>query len=187
MRKIVAGEFVSLDGVMEAPDQWHFPYFNDEMGEVVGSQMQDADTMLLGRVTYEEFAAYWPGKTEDDTPGANFMNGTPKLVVSTTLDDVSAWENTTLVDKGDILGNLARLKEQPGKDISIVGSAKLVQSLLEAGLLDELRLLVHPIVVGKGKKIFGEQNHTTGLELADSRILSTGVLSLTYRPAQSPA
>jgi dihydrofolate reductase len=180
MRKIVAGEFVSLDGVMEAPDQWHFPYFNDEMGEIVGSQMQDADTMLVGRVTYEEFASYWPGKTEEDTEGAGFMNGVPKLVVSTTLDDVSAWENSTLIDKSDILGELGRIKEQPGKDISIVGSAKLVQSLLEAGLLDELRLLVHPIVVGHGKRIFGESANTIGLKLVDSRTLSTGVLYLTY-------
>ena len=184
MRKIVAGEFVSLDGVMESPEKWHFPYFNAEMGEVVGSQMQEADTMLLGRVTYQEFAAYWPGKTEDDTPGAGFMNGVSKLVVSTTLDDVSAWENTALVDKNDIPGDLARIKQLPGKDISIIGSAKLVQSLLEAGLLDELRLLVHPIIVGKGKHIFGDQMNTTGLKLIDSRTLSTGVLYLTYARAE---
>jgi dihydrofolate reductase len=180
MRKIVAGEFVSLDGVMEAPDQWHFPYFDDAMGSVVDEQMQGSDTMLLGRVTYEEFASYWPGKTEEDTPGASFMNGLPKLVVSTTLNDVSAWENSTLIDKNDILGNLARLKEQPGKDISIVGSARLVQSLLEAGLLDELRLLVHPIIVGHGKRIYAEQDKPTGLKLIDSRIFDTGVLYLTY-------
>jgi dihydrofolate reductase len=180
MRKIVAGEFVSLDGVMEAPDQWHFPYFDDAMGSVVDEQMQGSDTMLLGRVTYEEFASYWPGKTEEDTPGASFMNGLPKLVVSTTLNDVSAWENSTLIDKNDILGNLARLKEQPGKDISIVGSAMLVQSLLEAGLLDELRLLVHPIIVGHGKRIYAEQEKPTGLKLIDSRTFDTGVLYLTY-------
>jgi dihydrofolate reductase len=184
MRKIVAGEFVSLDGVMEAPDQWHFPYFNDEMGEAVGSQIANTDAMLLGRVTFQEFASFWPGATDEETGGmASNMNGAQKYVVSTTLDDVSAWQNSTLIN-GDIMGELARLKEQPGKDIGITGSATLVQSLLEAGMLDELRLLVHPIVVGHGKRIFREESKTTGLELVDAKTFSTGVMYLTYQPAR---
>jgi dihydrofolate reductase len=184
MRKIVAGEFVSLDGVMEAPDQWHFPYFNDEMGNIIDEQVSQTDTMLVGRVTWQEFASYWPGKTEEDTPGASFMNGLPKLVVSNTLDDVSAWENSTLIKGDGALEELARLKEQPGKDISITGSATLVQSLLDEGLLDELRLLVHPIVVGHGKRIFRDGAKTTGLELVEARTLATGVMYLVYRRAQ---
>jgi dihydrofolate reductase len=185
MRKIVAGEFVSLDGVMEAPDQWHFPYFNDEMGEAVGKQMANSDAMLLGRVTWEEFASFWPNATDEETGGmTTHMNDTPKYVVSTTLNDVSAWQNSTLI-QGDVLTELARLKETPGKDIGITGSATLVQSLLEAGLLDELNLLVHPIVVGHGKRLFRQDAATTGLELVESKTFSTGVLALTYVPARS--
>jgi dihydrofolate reductase len=184
MRKIVAGEFVSLDGVMEAPHEWHFPYFNDEMGEAVGKQMANSDAMLLGRVTWEEFASFWPNQDEADVDIAPHMNNTPKFVVSTTLNDVSAWQNSTLI-QGDILNELAKLKETPGKDIGITGSATLVQSLLEAGLLDELNLLVHPIVVGRGKRLFREEAATTGLELVESKTFSTGVLALTYVPARS--
>lgn len=183
MRKIVAGLFVSLDNVFEAPEQWHFPYFNDEMGEAVGSQMADSDCMLLGRVTYEEFAAYWPGQTSDGEAGelADFMNDTPKYVVSATLD-AADWKNTTLIDGATAVEELTRLKEGPGKDISITGSGTLVRTLLRDGLLDELRLLVHPIVVGHGKRLFDEGDQIP-LTLADSKTFSTGVLSLTYQRA----
>src|SRR5215208_927000 len=112
VRKIVAGLFLSLDGVYEAPDQWHFPYFNDEMGAAVGGQMQNSDTMLLGRVTYEEFAGYWPDHADDPDIGA-FMNDTPKLVVSNTLTSLD-WKNSTLV-AGDVAGQLTAIKAQPGK------------------------------------------------------------------------
>jgi len=184
MRKIVAGLFISLDGVFEAPDQWHFPYFNDEMGEVVGGQMAESDCMLLGRVTYEEFAAYWPGQTSDGEAGelADFMNDTPKYVVSSTLTQAD-WKNTTLIDGNNAVEELNKLKEQPGKDISITGSGTLVRTLLRAGVLDELRLLVHPIVVGHGKRLF-DDGETVPLALADSKTLSTGVLALTYTRAQ---
>ncbi len=181
MRKIVAGLFISLDGVFEAPDQWHFPYFNDEMGEAVGAQMAAADTMLLGRVTYQEFAGFWP-QQGDDVEFADVMNNTPKLVVSTTLDSVDEWQNSTLVT-GDVADELTAIKQQPGKDIAITGSGTLVRSLLRDGLLDELRLLVHPIVVGSGKRLFTDSGDQTPLELVDSKTFSTGVLSLTYRPA----
>ncbi len=180
MRKIVAGLFVSLDGVVENPQDWHFPYFNDEMGESVGKSMSDSDTMLLGRVTYEGFAEYWP-QQGDDVPGATHMNTIPKLVASTTLKSVE-WQNSTLI-KGDVAEELTKLKAQPGKNIGITGSVVLVRSLLRAGVLDELVLLVHPIVVGKGQKLFEDMEEQIPLKLANSKTFSTGVLELTYVPA----
>lgn len=184
MRSIVAGLFISLDGVYEAPDQWHFPYFNDEMGEAVQSQIDTTDTMLLGRVTYQEFASYWPHQSNDEVPIADHMNNTPKVVVSETLEAVDDWQNSTLI-KGNVVEELTRLKQQPGKNIGITGSGTLVASLLRAGLLDELRLLVHPIVVGKGKRLFATEDQPRGLLLADAKTFSTGVLYLTYTPAET--
>src|SRR3954452_12241453 len=144
MRKIVAGLFISLDGVIEAPQTWHFPYFNDEMGEAVGAQMAAADAMLLGRVTYQEFAEFWPEQGGDD-PGAAHMNATPKYVVSTTLESAD-WQNSTLL-RGDLVEEITALKASPGGDIATSGSATLVRSLLRENLLDELHLLVHPIIL----------------------------------------
>jgi len=183
VRKIVAGLFISLDGVYEAPGEWHFPYFNDEMGEAVQSQIDATDTMLLGRVTYQEFASYWPHQSNDEVPLADHMNNTPKVVVSETLDSLD-WQNSTLI-KGNVVEELTRLKQQPGKNIGITGSGTLVASLLRAGLLDELRLLVHPIVVGKGKRLFATEGEARGLRLADAQTFSTGVLYLTYTPAET--
>jgi dihydrofolate reductase len=180
MRRIIAGLFISLDGVVEAPETWHFPYFNDEMGEAVAAQAAQSDTMLLGRKTYEEFAAYWPNQSSD-VPFADVMNGTPKLVASTTLDHVD-WQNSTLIE-GDVVEALTRIKQEPGRDISITGSPTLVRSLLAAGVLDELRLLVHPIVVGHGKRLFADTDASIPLRLAESRSFKTGVLALTYVPA----
>jgi len=182
MRKIVAGTFVSLDGVMESPDKWHFPYFDDKMGEAVGAQMAEADAMLLGRVTYEEFASYWPQQTAD-TPGAEFMNGVQKYVVSSTLQNVEAWPNSILIDGNNFVAEIQRLKNSPGKQINVTGSAKLVQSLLRENLLDELRLLVHPIVVGGGKRLLAGDTGQHPLRLVDSQTFDTGVLYLTYQPA----
>jgi dihydrofolate reductase len=172
--------FVSLDGVFESPDQWHFPYFNDEMGEAVGSQMAESDAMLLGRVTYQEFAGYWPHQGSE-VEMADAMNNTPKFVVSTTLD-TAEWQNTTVV-RGNIVEELTRLKQQPGKDLAIVGSGTLVRSLLRDGLLDELRLLVHPIVVGQGKRLFPDGTEQMPLALVEAKTFSTGVVYLTYQRA----
>jgi dihydrofolate reductase len=182
MRKIVASLFVSLDGVVESPQEWHFPYFNDEMGEAVGAQIAATDTMLLGRRTYEEFAAYWPHQGSE-VELADQMNDTPKLVVSTTLKSLE-WQNSTLI-QGDVAQELRRLKEQPGKNLGVTGSATLVRSLLRDRLLDELRLLVHPIVVGKGKRLFEEEREPVPLKLLDSKTFSTGVVYLTYGPADA--
>lgn len=186
MRKIVAGEFVSVDGVMEAPEQWHFAYWSDEMGAVVGEQMANADAMLLGRVTWQGFGSYFAGKTEEEAQGADHMNNTPKYVVSTTLDDASAWQNSTLIN-GDLADEITRLKEQPGKDIGVTGSATLVQSLLREGLLDELHLLVHPITLGSGKRILDEKAGKVPLKLIESRSLPNDVLYLIYGPDRATA
>ncbi len=180
MRKIIAGLFISLDGVVEAPETWHFPYFNDEMGEAVASQAAQSDTMLLGRKTYEDFAAYWPNVSRDE-PFADVMNDTPKLVASTTLDHVD-WQNSTLIE-GDVVTALNGIKQGPGRDISITGSPTLVRSLLRAGILDELRLLVHPIVVGRGKRLFEAEDQPIPLRLIESTSFATGVQAMTYAPA----
>jgi dihydrofolate reductase len=184
MRKVVASEFVSLDGVVESPDKWHFPYFNDQMGDAIGVAMDASDAMLMGRVLYEEWAAYWPNQDPDENPVAARMNGVRKYVVSTTLEEPLEWQNSTLI--GDnVAEEISRLKEQPGKDISISGSPTLVRSLLEEDLLDELRLMLHPIVVGSGKRLFEDGGDQKALQLVDSKTFSTGVLYLTYQPAQS--
>jgi dihydrofolate reductase len=150
------------------------------MGQAVASQIAESDTMLLGRRTYEEFAAYWPHQG-DDVELATVFNQTPKLVASTTLTSLE-WQNSSLVE-GDVAQALTDLKQGPGRNISITGSPTLVRSLLGAGVLDELRLLVHPIVVGSGKRLFPDGADRTPLELVKSETFSTGVLSLTYERA----
>jgi len=180
MRKIVAAEHLTLDGVVQSPEKWSFQYFNDELIGAIGASMASADTMLLGRRTYQEFAAVWPDRGTDE-PVAAVMNNTPKLVVSTTLDTVE-WQNSTLIT-GNLVEELTRLKRQPGKNISVVGSPTLVRSLLREGLLDELQLLVYPIVVGTGERLFPDKGEPVPLRLVDATTFGTGVLSLTYAPA----
>ena len=186
MRKVTAGLFVSLDGVVEAPGNWQLPYFNDEMGEAIGAAMAATDAMLLGRVTYQEFASYWPGVSSEDQPFADHMNNTPKYVVSTTLEEPLEWNNSTLI-RGNVAEEIGRLKQQPGKNIGITGSATLVQSLLQDDLLDELGLMVHPVVLGSGRRLFEDGGHPKELKLVDSKTFSTGVVSLTYQPAGKEA
>jgi dihydrofolate reductase len=137
--------------------------------------------MLLGRVTYQEFASYWPYQNSADQPFTDYLNNTPKFVVSTTLEEPLEWQNSTLI-KGNVAEEIAKLKQQPGKNIGIVGSATLVRSLLQDDLLDELGLLVHPIVVGSGRRLFEEGGDQKALKLVDSRTFSTGVVYLTYQP-----
>jgi dihydrofolate reductase len=181
MRKIVAGLWLTLDGVMEAPEKWSFPYANDEVGQAIGAQFAASDAMLLGRRTYEEFAAVWPQRTSAEFgPVADAMNNTPKYVASTTLDKVE-WQNSTLI-KGNMVEELTKLKQQPGKNITISGSATLVRSLLRNDLLDELMLFVCPIIVGTGKRLFEGGDTQLALKLMDSKAFSTGVLSLAYAP-----
>jgi dihydrofolate reductase len=177
MGRIISNFFIALDGVVERPDQWHMSYFNDEMGAVVGAGMETSKAFLMGRKVYDEWAAYWP--TSTDEPFATFLNSVPKYVVSGSLQDPE-WTNTTVVP-GDV-DAVRRLKESVDGDIAMSGSAITVRWLLANGLLDELRLLVHPIAVGQGQRLF-EDTATHKLELVHSATLSTGVLDLAYRPA----
>jgi dihydrofolate reductase len=182
MRKIVSGLFISLDGVVERPDQWHFPYFNDEMGQAVTDMTQNCDANLFGRKTFEEFASYWPQQS-DDVPFASHINNVKKYVVSNTITSTD-WNNSEIIS-GDVMAEIAKLKEQPGKDIGMTGSGTLVRGLLEAGLLDELHLLLHPIAVVNGKRLFEPGGEAIPLELIDSKVFQTGVVHLTYRKAAS--
>ena len=177
MGRIISNFFIALDGTVEAPDQWHFPYFNDEMGAVVGAGMETNKAFLMGRKMYDEWAAYWPEST--DEPFASYFNDIPKYVISSSLKDPT-WKNTTVLP-GDVEA-VRKLKESVDGDIGMSGSAVTVRWLLDNGLLDELRLLVHPIAVGSGQRLF-EDTPTHKLELVNSETLSTGVLNLTYAPA----
>jgi dihydrofolate reductase len=183
MRDIVAVEFVSVDGVAEAPEKWTTPYFDDEVGQAMQAGMDASDAMLLGRRTYEDFEAYWPDKTAEEDPYADYINATQKFVVSRTLKSVQ-WRNSTLIT-GDVAEELATLKRQNGKNLTIVGSPTLMRSVLRDGLLDRLDVLVFPIVVGSGKRLFEEGIGELPLELVDSRTFKTGVVSLAYAPARS--
>jgi dihydrofolate reductase len=184
MRKLYIGMFVSLDGVAESPNEFVFPYFDEEVGAEVGAGMAATDTVLLGRVLYEQWAAYWPAKTAADDPYADFINPVRKVVVSTTLEAVG-WENTTLVRR-DPETTIARLKEEHGGDIAVNGSITLAQSLLRTGLVDELRLLVFPVVVGSGRRLLDRLDRLP-LKLIEARPLRTGVVSLTYGRVDGPA
>ena len=181
MRKVIAAEFLTLDGVMEAPERWNLAYFNDEMGQTIGEGFAASDAMLMGRVLYEEWAAYWPQQDPEENQVAEQMNGVRKYVVSTTLEGPLEWQNSTLI-QGDTVGEISELKRQPGKDIVISGSGALVRSLLRNGLIDELRLLVHPVIVGSGKRLFEEGEDQIALELVESKTFATGVVYLVYRP-----
>jgi dihydrofolate reductase len=184
VRKLVSGLFMTLDGVVEAPEKWHLRYFNDEMGEIIDSAAEQSDAILLGRRTYEEFAAFWPSQGSE-VPMADYFNETPKHVVSTTLDNLE-WANSSLIT-GNVAGQIGALKERRGANIQVTGSPTLVRSLLRDGLLDELALLVHPLVVGGGKRLFEDLSFGTALALVESRSLGSGVLALTYRPARNGA
>jgi dihydrofolate reductase len=175
---------VSLDGVMESPEKWAFSYSNEEMAEANASGMAHSDAMLFGRVTFQEFAALWPYQNSAEQPFTDYLNNTPKYIVSTTLQEPLEWNNSTLI-KDNFAEEISRLKRQPGKDIGIVGSGTLVRWLVRNGLLDELGLMVHPIVLGSGKRLFEDSSDQVALELVDSKTFATGVLYLTYRPAHS--
>jgi dihydrofolate reductase len=183
MRKVVAVELVSVDGVMELPEEWAFSYSNDEMEEANAAGMAASDALLMGRVTYEGMAAFWPNQP-GGTPMVDYINSVPKYVVSETLEETLGWNNSTLIE-GDVAEEIARLKRQPREDITILGSGVLVRSLLADGLLEELRLMVHPVVLGGGKRLFEEGGDLKALELVESKTFGTSVVYLTYRPAQN--
>jgi dihydrofolate reductase len=198
MPRIVVSEFLTLDGVMQAPGDpnedrsggfehggWQLAYFDDIFGSVMMEAFAATGGMLLGRTTYEIFAAYWPKQPADD-PLAGTMNGLSKYVVSTTLTEPLAWENSTLI-KGDVPAELAKLKEQSGKELQVIGSGGLVQTLIQHDLVDSYRLMVHPLVLGTGKRLFRDDTALTRFRLVDSKPTTTGVLILTYEPETSGA
>ena len=185
MRKLIVSEFVTLDGVMEAPggepghphSGWVFDYTGPEQEQYKLDETLEADVLLLGRVTYEGFSAAWPGR---GGPFADKMNSMPKVVASTTLQDPE-WNNTTVI--GDVPGQVAQLKEGDGGPILVAGSRTLVHSLLDAGLVDELRLMIFPVILGSGGRWFPETPEKTPLELVDSRTFDSGVVVNTYQRA----
>ena len=168
-------EFVSLDGVVENPG-WTFPYWNDEIANFKGEETSASDALLLGRVTYEGFAAAWP---ESKDEGADYFNSVRKYVVSTTLDKVE-WNNSTLI-KDNIVEEITKLKQQDGKDIAVHGSIALVQTLIQHDLVDHYRLLIYPVVLGTGKRLF-QDGTTATLKLVETQSFSSGVAALIYEP-----
>ena len=176
MRRLVVTEFMSLDGVVENP-AWTFPYWNDEIARFKGEETAASDALLLGRVTYEGFAAAWP---ESDDEGADYFNNVRKYVVSETLEGPLEWNNSTLV-KGDLDEEITDLKRQDGEDITVHGSATLAQTLMRHDLVDRYRLLVYPLVVGEGKRLF-EAGIPATLKLVESRSFGSGVVALVYEP-----
>lgn len=175
MRKVVVTEFLSLDGVMEAP-AWTAPYWNDEIAKFKGEETSASDALLLGRVTYQGFAAAWPDSKDE---GAPYFNSVRKYVVSTTLDKAE-WNNSRII-KGNVVEEITKLKQQDGQDITVHGSATLVQTLIQHDLVDRYRLLVYPVVVGKGKRLF-QDGTTATLKLVKTQSFSSGVAALIYEP-----
>jgi len=195
MRKLVVTEFLSLDGVMQAPGSpdedrsggfalggWQRPYFDQELLDVGQAGMKETDTYLFGRKTYEIMAAHWPTAPADD-PFVGHLDTTPKYVVSRTLTDAT-WQNTELI-KGDVVREIEMLKRRPGKGIAVLGSGELAQTLLTNDLVDALELMVSPIVLGSGKRLFRDVDTVRRWQLVESRATTKGNLILRYRPAQA--
>ena len=195
--KLVVTTFLTLDGVMQAPggpDEdrdggfehggWLVPYFDDALGERMGEWFTPASAFLLGRRTYDIFAAYWPDHAEDGDPVSTGLNTLPKYVATTTLEKAD-WAGTTLLE-GDVVEEVRRLKEQPGRELQVHGSGNLAQTLIANDLVDEYRLTVFPVVLGTGKRLFGDGAVPAGLRLVDSMTTKTGVTALTYESAGKP-
>jgi dihydrofolate reductase len=180
MRKIIVTEFLSLDGVMEEP-MWTFKYWNDEIAQFKAEETTANDVLLIGRVTYQGFAAAWPQRT-DEASGGRYFNGVRKYVVSNTLDKAE-WNNSQII-RGDILAEISKLKQQDGENLVVHGSCTLVKWLMQHDLVDGYRLLIYPVVLGKGKRLFQEGVAAT-LQLVDTRTFSSGVTGLIYEPVRT--
>jgi dihydrofolate reductase len=179
MRKVTAGLFYSVDGVAEAPDQFQFDSFDDELGALLGGVMAEVDTVIMGRRGYEEWAGYWPNAGQD-MDFAGYINTVPKFVASHTLKPGDlTWQNATLIE-GELESFVRDLKQQPGGTIAAMAGMSLVRQLLLAGLMDELTLIVHPVVAGKGRRLFEDGTPTTRLDLRSSQQTSKGNVVLTY-------
>jgi dihydrofolate reductase len=180
MGSLIVTTFLSLDGVMENP-MWTVPYWNDEIAAFKGEETSSGEALLLGRVTYEGFAAAWPQRSNEDDPGAAYFNSTRKYVVSTTLDKVE-WNNSVLI-RSSIVDEIARLKKESNADLVVHGSATLIQTLMQHDLIDRYRLLIYPVVLGQGKRLFQDGASAT-LRLVEARSFSSGVVGLIYTPAE---
>lgn len=193
MSKLVVNANLTLDGVMQSPSGpeedprddfdrggWASPYPDEVMGRAMSGGITDGGSVLFGRRTYEHFASYWPHQS-DDTPFAAVLNNRQKYVASTTLTEPLEWKNSTLLE-GDAAESVARLKAQPGKDIVVLGSGELVQSLMRNGLVDVYVLLIHPLVLGSGRRLFPDGGASATLELVDTLTTTTGVIIATYHP-----
>jgi dihydrofolate reductase len=187
MKKIIASVFIALDGVVENPHLWHFPYFNDEMGAAVGATLGQADTVLFGRVTYDSFAGAWPARElagEADADMARALGDARKIVVSRHPLEFT-WRNSEQLT-GDLVEAVTALKQEPGEGtIGMSGSVSVVRQLLSVGLIDELHLLVHPIAMRKGMRLFDEGEPPIPLKLLSATTFTTGVLNLVYAPAET--
>ena len=183
MGRIVSNFFISMDGVVERPDLWHFPYFDEEMGEVVGSGMANTKGILMGRTLYGEWSQYWPAQGDEDFGAV--INPMPKYVLSHEPFDAE-WNNTTVLsgDDASVAQQVRALKESTERDVTMSGSATTVRWLIAQGLLDELALLVHPVAVAEGQRLFGGTG-TVPLALTESRALKSGVLLVRYAPVYS--
>ncbi len=195
MRKVIANEWMTLDGVVQAPSYadedvtggfahggWHTRYFDDLSMRWVIENVRGAGGYLLGRGTYEIFAAHWPSAPEEQQVLAQPLNALPKYVVSTTLDEPLGWRNSRLLH-GDLAAAVHALKAEEGKDLHVIGSPGLFQTLMVLGLVDELRLMIDPVIVGSGKRLFGDADALQPLRLADSQVTSTGAIIATYTTA----
>lgn len=195
MRKVVVVEWMTLDGVVQAPVEpdedtsggfehggWHPRYFDDLSMAWVVENVQTAGGFVLGRRTYESFAAHWPNASEEEQVLAEPLNTKPKYVASTTLSEPLEWENSTVLE-GDVAERVAALKREDGGDLYVIGSTELVRTLLERDLVDELRVMIDPVVVGGGKRIFSDDGALRPLRLLDGRVTSTGAFLATYAPA----
>jgi dihydrofolate reductase len=194
MRKLIANEFMSLDGVVQAPggaDEdtsggfehggWHLRYFDELSQKWVLESIVEAGGFLLGRRTYEIFAAYWPKAPEEEEVIAQPLNTKPKYVASTTLTKPLEWQNSTVL-QGDVAEAVAALKQEDGADVHVIGSAELVRTLIEQGLVDELRLMIDPVTLGGGKRIFRDDGSLRPLRLVHSEVTTTGAILATYAP-----
>ncbi|MGW3348335.1 dihydrofolate reductase family protein [Nonomuraea rubra] len=195
--KITLATYLSLDGVMQGPGTptedpsggfehggWQFPYADEELGTYSEQWFGEADAFLLGRRTYEIFAAFWPTVTDADDVIATSLNNLPKYVVSTTLDR-AGWHNTTVI-RTDVLKQVAELRERPGRELQIHGSGALARTLLDHGMIDELRLWTYPVVLGSGKRLFEPGRTATAMRLVESRTTGSGCIVGIYQPAGKP-
>jgi len=195
MARVIVSEFLTLDGVMQAPGDpeedtrggfehggWQLPLFDDALGAFVMGGIERAGGLLLGRRTYEIFAAHWPNQPDDD-PLAPTLNALQKYVASRTLREALEWENSTLLT--DVAADVAQLRVEAGGDLLVIGSGELVRTLMEHGLVDAYQLMIHPLVLGTGRRLFADGNTKVALRLVDSQTTTTGVMILTYEPTEA--